>query len=106
MRRDDFLRIGGMDERFASPGGGLANLDFFNRAHALPDVSPIMLLGEATFHQFHGGVASNAPAGEHPWQRMAEEYRQVRGHEYAKQAGQPDYRGWLSPRYHGPLLPG
>lgn len=106
LRRSDFLAMGGMDERFSSPGGGLANLDFFNRAHALADVSPTMLLGEATFHQFHGGFASNAPRAEHPWKRMAAEYRRIQGREYAREAGRPQYRGWLSPRYHGALMPG
>lgn len=105
MRRDDFLGLGGMDERFQSPGGGLVNLDFFNRAHALPGVVPTMLLGEATFHQFHGGFASNAPKSAHPWKRMTEEYRAIHGREYAMEAGRPQYRGWLSPRYHAALLP-
>jgi hypothetical protein len=105
MRRDDFLDLGGMDERFSSPGGGLVNLDFFNRAHALPGVSPVMLLGEATFHQFHGGVATNVPRGEHPWPRMAEEYRRIRGRDFVAEAFRPDYAGWLSPRYHAALMP-
>lgn len=105
MRRDDFLAMGGMDERFTSPGGGLVNLDFFNRVHALPDVAPTMLLGEATFHQFHGGFASNAPRVAHPWKRMVEEYRRIHGREYVKEAGRPQYRGWLSPRYHAALMP-
>lgn len=105
MRRDDFLALGGMDERFTSAGGGLVNLDFFNRAHLLPEVAPVMLLGEATFHQFHGGVATNVPPAAHPWQRMAAEYRGIRGCDYVARAGRPDYEGWLSPRYHAALMP-
>lgn len=105
LRRDDFLRLGGMDERFAGPGGGLVNLDFFNRAHALEGASPVMLLGEASFHQFHGGVASNVPQAEHPWPWMAEEYERIRGRAYANEASRPEYRGWLSPRYHAALMP-
>ncbi len=66
MKRDDYLAMGGLDERFDTPGGGLANLDFFNRVHEREALRPIMLLGEATFHQFHGGVASNAPISRHP----------------------------------------
>jgi glycosyltransferase involved in cell wall biosynthesis len=31
LRRDVFHALGGMDERFALPGGGLVNLDFFRR---------------------------------------------------------------------------
>jgi hypothetical protein len=105
LRRDDFLALGGMDERFASAGGGLVNLDFFNRAHAIAGVGPVMLLGEATFHQFHGGVATNVPRSEHPWPRMAEEYRAIRGQAFATSASRPDYAGWLSPRYHAALMP-
>lgn len=105
MRRDDFLALGGMDERFSSPGGGLVNLDFFNRAHQLPGVAPVMLLGEATFHQFHGGVATNVPLQEHPWERMAAEYKAIRGVDFAPLAGRPHYMGWLSPRYHAALMP-
>jgi hypothetical protein len=105
LRRDDFLALGGMDERFESPGGGLVNLDFFNRVHALPGVVPVMLLGEATFHQFHGGVATNVPRSEHPWPRMAAEYRSIRGRDFAAEAFRPDYAGWLSPQYHAALMP-
>ena len=105
LRREDFLVLGGMDEGFASAGGGLANLDFFNRAHRMPGVAPVMLLGEASFHQFHGGVATNVPRAEHPWQRMAAEYEQLRGKPYANEAFRPDYAGWLSPRYHAELMP-
>lgn len=105
MRRDDFLVLGGMDERFTSPGGGLVNLDFFNRAHQLPGIEPVMLLGEATFHQFHGGVATNVPTKDHPWDRMAAEYKAIRGIDFAAQAGRPHYMGWLSPLYHAALIP-
>lgn len=105
LRRDDFLALGGMDEAFASPGGGLVNLDFFNRVHGLAGVAPVMLLGEASFHQFHGGVATNVPRAEHPWKRMAAEYEAIRGRPYANEGFRPDYLGWLSPRYHGGLMP-
>lgn len=105
LRRDDFIALGGMDEAFASAGGGLVNLDFFNRVHQLAGVAPAMLLGEATFHQFHGGVATNVPRSEHPWPRMAAEYEAIRGRPYANEATRPDYVGWLSPRYHAALMP-
>lgn len=105
MRTDDFRRLGGMDEHFDSPGGGLVNLDFFNRAHGLSGIAPVMLLGEASFHQFHGGVATNVPRERHPWTRMADEYQRIRGREFAKEAPRPQYRGWLSPEYHAALMP-
>jgi hypothetical protein len=82
IRRELFLTIGGFDDRFVSPGGGLANLDFFRRVVMRPGVTPICLLGEASFHQMHGGVATNAPAHEHPWRSFAVEYERIRGEPY------------------------
>ena len=79
LRRADYLRVGGLDEAFQSPGGGLANLDFFARVMSLREVQPIMLLGEATLHQFHGGVTTNVPMEQHPWESFNEEYRRIRG---------------------------
>ena len=57
MNRSLFLELGGYDERFSTPGGGLANVDFFWRATAAADVV-FALLGEGTFHQIHGGAAT------------------------------------------------
>jgi len=79
LRRETFLAMGGFDERFVSRGGGLANLDFFKRAIERVDVTPICLLGEASFHQMHGGVATNVPLGAHPWAEFAAEYEGIRG---------------------------
>jgi glycosyltransferase involved in cell wall biosynthesis len=104
LRRRDYLDLGGLDERFASPGGGLVNLDFFNIVHQQPGYRPIMLLGEASFHQFHGGVATNVLKDEHPWPRMAAEYAHIRGRPYASAHRAPEYLGWLSPTYHGGLV--
>ena len=43
MKNSDFMEI-----------GGLTNLDIFNRVHEGDSFTPVMPLGEATFHQFHG----------------------------------------------------
>ena len=93
LRRADYLALGGYDERFASPGGGLCNLDWFNRIHADTRFQPVRLLGEATFHQFHGGVATNVPPDQHPWPTMAEEYRAIRGRDFASGYREPLYWG-------------
>ena len=50
--------LGGLDERFDLPGGGLVNHDLYRRACALDGVQLVVLLGEGTFHQFHGGAAT------------------------------------------------
>lgn len=52
--------LGGVEERFDAPGGGLLNLDTFRRAVETPDTQLVFLLGEGTFHQVHGGIATNA----------------------------------------------
>jgi glycosyltransferase involved in cell wall biosynthesis len=83
MRRGTFLGAGGFDERFRSPGGGLVNLDRFRRFFDDPKLTPVCLLGEATFHQLHGGVATNVPLGDHPWESFAAEYEAIHGTPYA-----------------------
>ncbi len=51
--------IGGMEEAFSEPGAGFANLDLLRRAaNAAPD-HLVCLIGEASFHQFHGGTTTN-----------------------------------------------
>jgi hypothetical protein len=59
MSRESWDRLSGFDERFDLPGGGYVNLDMLARALDLPDSELVVLLGEGTFHQFHGGVATN-----------------------------------------------
>src|SRR5579859_1315269 len=91
-----FEKLGGYDERFRSRGGGLVNLDFFNRAVADPTADPVLLLGEATFHQFHGGVATNVPRAQHPWEEFVAEYRQLVGQPYVTPVQRPHYLGGMS----------
>jgi len=52
LRREMWTLLGGMDERFDAPGGGLVNLDTYSRAVDMPDAQRVILLGEGTFHQF------------------------------------------------------
>lgn len=87
--------LAGFDERFAAPGGGLVNLDLFDRACSLPDSRLIMLLGEATFHQVHGGVSTNSP--EPRYAEFHAEYVRLRGHELAPPRVRPLHIGSPSP---------
>jgi hypothetical protein len=93
LRRDDFEEIGRYDQRFKSAGGGLCNLELFNRVHSAEWIQPIMLLGEASFHQFHGGVATNVPIEQHPWPVMHEEYTSIVGEPYQGRFRSPLYLG-------------
>lgn len=88
MKRSNFLDLGGFDDRFISPGGGLVNQDFANRVVESGLFNPVMILGEGTFHQFHGGVATGARPDRHPMHRFLEEYRGIRGQDY-RQFQQP-----------------
>ena len=96
LRKQDWLALGGFDERFVARGGGLANLDLFQRALARADLDYVMLLGEASFHQFHGGVASNAEAARRPWQEFHAEFRRIRGRDFARVPRRPTLLGSLS----------
>jgi len=95
MRKADFLALGGFDERFQSPGGGLVNLDLFRRALSNRDLQYVMLLGEGTFHQFHGGVTSNVPRDRQPWQSNHDEYVRIRGESYKRVPRPPFFIGGI-----------
>lgn len=98
MSRSTYQKMGGFDERFTSAGGGLTNLDFFNRMNEMEDINPVMLLGEATFHQFHGGTATNVPRKDHPWKKMGEEYMMIRRKPYELYDRRPVYFGSVHPK--------
>jgi hypothetical protein len=56
--RDDYEVIGGADERFDLPGGGSVNLYLYRKLAMLPETRLVVLPGEGSFHQFHGGVTT------------------------------------------------
>lgn len=90
--------LGGFDERFVLPGGGLANLDFYKRACESEGIQLVTLLGEGTFHQFHGGAATNARPEAHPGERFRQEYLELRGTPYRSPATRPLYLGTIPPQ--------
>ena len=90
--------LGGFDERFAAPGGGLANLDVYTRACELPDTEFITLLGEGTFHQVHGGIATNLKRPDASWASFHEEYVGIRGKDFANPTRAPIFLGTLPPQ--------
>jgi hypothetical protein len=80
MPRSLWEELGGLDEGFALPGGGLSNHDLFRRACELDGTQLVVLLGEGTFHQIHGGAATS---GQFTWDEMHDEYVALRGRPYA-----------------------
>ena len=76
LQREAWDALGGFDERFVSPGGGRANSDAYRRACELDGSQLVVLLGEGTFHQIHGGSATSGGDGR---ERADVEYRSIRG---------------------------
>jgi cephalosporin hydroxylase len=93
MDRAMWPRVGGLDERFESPGGGFVNLELWERAVAASNGGPWIMLGEGTFHQVHGGVATNGP----PENRdpMRAEYAAIHGRPFAGPKYRPQFVGAL-----------
>jgi cephalosporin hydroxylase len=84
-----------LDERFEAPGGGLVNLDLWKRAVAASNGHPWMILGEGTFHQVHGGVATNGPARNRT--AMSAEYATIHGRPFSTPTYQSHFVGMLDP---------
>ena len=86
MSREMWDQLGGMDERFTVAGGGFVNPDLLNRACEIEGSELIVIAGEGTFHQIHGGIATNSTPEElkiksEPW---LVQYREIRGKDYKR----------------------
>lgn len=99
MPRQLFVDLGGYDARFCSPGGGLVNHEFMQRVVLRYGDTIVMLVGEGTFHQIHGGITTSSEPGHHPLGQFMDEYRSLFGVDYQR----PD--GSVSPFYFGRLPP-
>jgi Glycosyl transferase family 2 len=86
--------LGGLDERFSLPGGGLVNHDLYRRACGLDGAQLVVLLGEGTFHQIHGGASTS---GRVTREQAGVEYEALRGHPYAPPANEALYAGRVPP---------
>ncbi|NQX88611.1 MAG: glycosyltransferase family 2 protein [Halioglobus sp.] len=100
MPRERWAALGGYETRFESRGGGLVNLDLYKRACALPGIQHVVLLGEGSFHQFHGGATTGADDGnarEKVIEDIKKEYQQIRGQKYKAPETDPIFLGRLPP---------
>jgi glycosyltransferase involved in cell wall biosynthesis len=86
LRHETWRLLGGVEEKFDAPGGGYLNLDTFSRAVELPESQLVILLGEGTFHQLHGGISTNSKLDLHPKKAAdwATQYKAIRGRLYAR----------------------
>jgi len=92
MPRSLFERIGGYDERFVSPGAGLANFEIFERYVRRPGARNVCLLSEGSFHQTHGGIATS---GRVRWEGFAKEYAAIMGRPFRESVYDCLYAGRL-----------
>jgi glycosyltransferase involved in cell wall biosynthesis len=90
MPKAMWAELGGVDEAFALPGGGLSNHDLYRRACELEDTQLVVLLGEGTFHQIHGGAATSGRIG---WDEMHAEYVKIRERDYRPPTNERLYLG-------------
>lgn len=96
--RDIWAGLGGMDTRFNLRGGGLVNLDLYKRACEFPGVEHVVLLGEGTFHQFHGGVTTGGEARDvraRLIEDMQRQYERIREEPYRSPQTRPVFLGEL-----------
>lgn len=97
LRRSTFHEMGGYDTAFDLPGGGLLNLDFFIRALDRKQSPYVMLLGEGTFHQIHGGASTSAEPERDRFQEWAEQYKKIRGEPWQHPQKSAIYLGHIPP---------
>ena len=96
--------IGGPDVRFDQPGGGALNPDLYRELVNLPQSQLVILPGEGSFHQYHGGVTTRKDddrdvlLGE-----FKQRYEEIRGEEYFSPTREPVLLGEISP-YAMPML--
>ena len=63
------------DPGFTETGGGQCNLDLHKRAVELPETVLVTLIGEGSFHQFHGGITTGTK-GEERLKAMQDHFNQ------------------------------
>jgi cephalosporin hydroxylase/predicted O-methyltransferase YrrM len=93
-------QVGAFDEHFALPGGGYANLDFYERLIASPDSTMVTVLGEGSFHQLHGGTTTNQREADDRRQRIvsySDQYTELRGRNYRGPGKTIHYVGSMRP---------
>ncbi len=101
LTRQVFEAIGGADERFDIPGGGFLNIDLYQEAAKLPGSQPVLLIGEGSFHQVHGGTTTNVSEEKllDKVQKYEEQYEKIRGGKMAPTQKDVYYFGHLPTKH-------
>lgn len=102
--RSALAEIGGADTRFDQKGGGVLNLDMYRQLVELPQTQLVILPGEASFHQFHGGVTTKQDRNrEKLMLQFRLRYEAVRGKEFHAPLREPMLFGTVD-KYAQPFL--
>jgi len=59
ISRKKLIEHGSIYKDYFSIGGGFLNMEMFKKAAEDTDLTTVILMGESTFHQFHGGTTTN-----------------------------------------------
>ncbi|HSC76576.1 MAG TPA: glycosyltransferase family A protein [Pseudomonadales bacterium] len=97
MPRAIWDKLGGYDPGFTETGGGQCNLDLHKRAVELPETVLVTLIGEGSFHQFHGGITTGTK-GEERLKAMQDhfnQYAELRGQAYTPPLNRSIFLGSL-----------
>jgi hypothetical protein len=70
----NFEVIGRADERFQLSGGGSINLHIYRSLGLLPHILLIVLPGEGSFHQFHGGITTQQLDAQDERQQLLKQF--------------------------------
>jgi cephalosporin hydroxylase len=89
-------QVGGFDEGFAMAGGGYTNLELYERLAASPEVQVVMIIGEGSFHQLHGGTTTNLSSTGERRDRVysySDHYAELRGRRFSSHEKPIQYVG-------------
>jgi len=102
LRAEHWKEVGGYDPVYTEPGGWVANCEMWMRACCDPRAAVIVHLGEATFHQTHGGVTTGMPITRY-WVRLRKDLHELR-QRYPLQNIEPLFIGHTDPERMGTVM--
>lgn len=100
IRKTLFYGIGGANRQFDIAGGGFLNLDLLRECTRVEGITLVSILGEASFHQVHGGTTTNVSAEEREAKVAIyrQQYLRIRGEEYSVPTAPIQYIGHMPPQ--------
>lgn len=82
--KERLVEYASFDKDYISIGGGFLNLDIFKRGVEDARNTVVVLMGESTFHQFHGGTTTNVARGQVKLLTYRKEYFRLNGVHYSR----------------------